>query len=130
MRLFLLLLLTSSICLGQKAYQSRRVLVSGGTSERIERIRVTNSGTPTITSQSGTWVSSITDGGAGVATLNVVSGIFSAAPTCVVSQYGGGGTALCYVSTTISATSVQIVCYNSSFALTDRDFMLLCMGPR
>lgn len=98
--------------------------------ERIERATITNSGTPTVSTQSGSWISSITDGGVGIATLNIAAGIFSGPPSCTVSQYGGGGTALCYVSTTVTSTAATIVCYNSSFALTDRDFMVMCMGPR
>jgi hypothetical protein len=98
--------------------------------ERLERVTVTNSGTPTISTQSGSWISSITDGGVGIATLNVAAGIFSAAPSCTVSQYGGGGTGTCYISTTVTSTAVPVVCYNTSFALADRDFMVLCQGPR
>lgn len=98
--------------------------------ERLERVTVANSGTPTVSTQSGSWISSITDGGVGIATLNVAAGIFSAAPSCTVSQYGGGGTGTCYISTTVTSTAVPVVCYNTSFALADRDFMVLCQGPR
>jgi len=98
--------------------------------ERMERLVVANSGTPTITSQSGSWVSSLTDNGAGDVTANI-SG-FSAAPTCNATRNasGGGFSVLCAINT-VSTTAIRVQCSNLTTAtLTDVGFDLICIGPR
>lgn len=101
--------------------------------ERMERLRFTNSGTPTIATQSGSWVTSLTDGGAGITTLVIASGIFSAAPTCVCSVSLNGGGLICKIDGTPTATSVQVRTYSEAAGtatLSDLDANVICMGPR
>lgn len=94
--------------------------------ERITRVFVTNSGTPTVTSQSGNWVSSLTDGGAGITTVNFVAGTFSAAPTCTVSAK----TLIPFISTNPSTSSLVVTTTNSGGTPGDSDFSVLCVGPK
>jgi hypothetical protein len=59
-------------------------VVSGSSGvEGMNRLYVTNSGTPTISRQSGSWVSSIDDGGVGLFSINIPAGTYSDEPDCV-----------------------------------------------
>lgn len=109
-------------------------VVTSGSSDRIERIRVTSDCTSspcTIASQSGSWVSSVTRNSTGNYTLNINSGIFSAAPTCNVLA---GNTANLVTFRQVAATtstSFQFLMANySNFAALDGTFDVICMGPR
>jgi hypothetical protein len=99
-------------------------------SERIERARVTNSGTPSVANQSGSWITSITDNGTGDSTINISSGIFSAMPTCTCTAKNGFNR-ICGIETTGSATSVQVYTSLGGVAAgVDYNFDIICMGPR
>lgn len=102
---------------------------------RVEGATIANSGTPSISTQSGTWMTTPTDNGAGDTTLNIVSGIFSATPWCTCTGVVANGTlsnAQCKISsdTGPSATQVRIVTGNTIGSATDINFNVLCMGPR
>jgi hypothetical protein len=97
--------------------------------ERVERLRVTNSGTPTIASQSGSWVSGLTDNAVGSVYVNLTAGNFSADPTCTCSSHLPNR--LCSIDVTISTSQVRVrTATVSPFADADMDFSLICMGPR
>lgn len=97
--------------------------------ERIERAEIRYSGgTPSVFSQSGSWISSVTDVGTGQASPQI-SG-FSSAPVCVCSSKETTASgAICLISGT-SATQVQIRLRDNAGTLLDEDFTLICMGPR
>ncbi len=97
--------------------------------ERTTRLKITNSGTPTITSQQGNWVTSLSDGGTGVTTINIPAGIFSAAPTCsvTITNSGGGVGRYCNFQS-VTATSIVEYCFNSGASDENND--VLCKGPR
>lgn len=107
--------------------------------ERVERAAVGASGgsqgAPTlctsnpcaIYAQSGSWLSSVTWNSTGSYTLNIASGEFSSAPTCVVSVVGGtlgvdfsGATNLSVSFTTFTT---------STLAVANAAFNVVCMGP-
>ncbi len=99
--------------------------------ERIERARITvAAGTPAVGTQSGTWISSVSDGGAGLPTLNLTAGTFSSAPTCVCSSeesvVSGSD---CMISGT-STSAINVRTRNTSASLADEYFQIICMGPR
>lgn len=94
-------------------------------SERIERASITNNGTATVASQSGSWVSSATRTAAGFVTVNFAAGTFSSTPTCICQSNGGNGE----IFSTNSTSASSVVCQNVG-ASTDRPFALICMGPR
>jgi len=108
-------------------------VTSGSTGpERIERLRITNSGTPTIASQSGSWVSSLTDNATGDTTIVIPAGVFSAAPTCTCTVEDTGDTHICRINTNtpVSATAVRIQTTNDAASAVDRDTAVICIGPR
>lgn len=104
-------------------------------SERVERALIAQgsncSSSPcTITSQSGSWLSSVTRAGTGDYSLNIANGIFSAQPACVVLQWNANLQTIPTVSPQTS-TLFRITTATSGGTATDtRDFNVICMGPR
>lgn len=106
--------------------------VTSGTSgaERIERFRVDSSCTSTpctISSQSGSWLTSITRTATGKYTLNYPSTTWSAAPTCTFSF---GTTVQSRLGGVPSTSSTLLETYNSSFTATDTEIYGICIGPK
>lgn len=99
--------------------------------ERIERATITNSGSPTVGSQSGAWISSLTDNGTGDTTINIAAGVFSSAPTCVCNSHGTT-LRICTVNTATapSATAYRVLTTNGSATAVDENFSITCMGPK
>ena len=88
------------------------------------------SGTPLITRQSGTWISSLTDTGLGVVTVNFAAGTFSVAPECgcIVLQ---GTTANCSAQAPASTSSIAIETRQHNAAtLVDSRINIFCSGPK
>jgi hypothetical protein len=107
-------------------------VTSGGSSERVERalIVVNSASTCSITSQSGTWVSSVA-AASSVCTLTVAAGIFSSTPTCVASRNGTNANLAVAVGN--SATSISIAAYDTAGTILNGGTIgvnVICMGPR
>jgi hypothetical protein len=106
--------------------------------ERVERAYVTNGGSCAVSTQSGSWVSSISRPGTGKCALTLAAGTFSAAPTCVVSYTTFGGIfgfpiRMCNLDSAPSSSTVTVACgYDNTGNTTanDQDFAIICMGPR
>ena len=99
--------------------------------ERIERASIVNTaGAWSVGSQSGSWISSITDNGVGDATLNIAAGIFSGAPSCVCTARTGSSFRGCQLANTITSTSVNAQVLTDAGAFSDQGFDIHCMGPR
>lgn len=103
--------------------------------EGVHRAFITNTGTPTISSgdQSGDWIDSITDGAAGVVTVNFKAGVFSRKPACTAMCVHNGTNCTVFAYNNAvepSTTSIQLVTRNSAGTGVDEDIMLICMGPR
>jgi hypothetical protein len=94
-----------------------------------ESATIENSGSPTVSNEIGNWIDSLTDDGTGQTTVNFVSGTFSAEPVCVP-QNADSSSGTCWVEGVISSSAVQVQCVNSGFSAADRDFSLMCKGPR
>ncbi len=100
--------------------------------ERIERAAVTSTcstGTCTIASQSGSWLTSITRDGTGDYNLNIASGMFTAAPVCFC-QSQGNVAAICYGFDNPSTSLWQFRTLTSGGSASDAQFSIQCMGPR
>lgn len=97
--------------------------------ERIERAYITNNGTATIASQSGSWISSVSRSAAGVVDITIANGQFNAAPTCVATRAPSTQASSEQGIIANSATSVTVISGNSSGGNQDLDFTILCMGP-
>ena len=101
--------------------------------ERVERVTVANSGTPTVSSQSGSWISSITDSGTGFATLNIAAGTFSSAPTCVCAAIPTveGEDRVCTIPSMPTTSAVAVKTFRSdSPTEQDMNFSVICMGAK
>jgi hypothetical protein len=96
--------------------------------ERVERATIANSGSASITSQSGSWISSVNRSGVGVVDITIASGTFSATPVCSVLGNNSSGQA--WTSSAGSSTAIQVTTANTSGAATDKGFYIICMGPR
>lgn len=86
-----------------------------------------SSGTYTVSSQSGNWIASVADTAAGVQTLTLTSGFFSATPWfCACGSTGNVRHCDANPST---ATTVVARVYNDT-ALSDNSFSIYCIGPK
>lgn len=117
--------------------QKAPVLVGSVTSnasgaERIERASVANSGTPTISKQSGSWVSSLTDNGVGDTTINFSSTMFSDVPSCTCNaiQNVASPFILCTFKTISTSSARLFTAVSTTGAASDIDFNVSCIGPR
>ena len=103
--------------------------------ERIERAKVVCSSSSSITSQSGSWISSIGNISSGACVLTLASGLFSSAPVCVMNLEAANGGATIGAQTDVdSTTSVTLTgAFNiGGTTTTSTTFTgyLICMGPR
>lgn len=97
--------------------------------ERIERAYIANSGSCSVTSQSGTWISSVADPGAGLCTLNFTANTWSSAPSCVVTQ-ANNNQGVAFIATDATTSAITIGTNNTSDTASDRPFTIHCMGAR
>jgi hypothetical protein len=109
--------------------------VSSNTSgqERVERVTVASvcTSTPcTISSQSGSWVSSVTRASTGNYSVNFVAGEFSATPTCTVYVHNNSN-ALAVAGNAPTSSLVGFTSIvSTTAAVVDAAFDVICMGPR
>ena len=99
--------------------------------ERIERAYIANNGTCTISSQTGSWLSSVSRVSTGSCSLTISTGMFSATPVCICSNAIGANRG-CNASTS-SATAASFQTWTAGGAantLADQDATIICMGPR
>lgn len=132
--------LSVTYCIRTVPATAAPVLVGSVTSntsgqERVERAYV--SGASTIVSQSGSWLSSVTNNSTGLRTLNIVTGEFSAAPVCTVSILESGTVTpnawySAKVVATTSTTMQWLTWFGSASSGTanNYDTQIICMGPR
>ena len=90
---------------------------------------ISNSGTPTISSQSGSWIDSLTDNGVGDTTINIALGVFAQAPVCVVTLVNVAGFGIINGAVTTSAIN-NILQRDDSELVIDADFNIVCVGER
>jgi len=91
---------------------------------------VVSGGTPSVSNQTGSWISSITDNGVGDFTLNLVANTFSVAPHCTCSaRIGGRACALGGAGTTVSTVPIN-VWTGGTGAPEDQSFHVICHGEK
>lgn len=110
-------------------------VTSSGSNGRGEWAYITNDGsTCAISSQNGSWISSVSRPATGQCTLTIASGIFSQAPVCfpaVVIDASINRTETCRPVSGATTTSLTVKCENTAGQEgLDRNFNILCMGPR
>jgi hypothetical protein len=97
--------------------------------ERVERATITSP--TTITSQSGSWLSSVTNGSTGNYTLTIASGIFSATPSCVFQPLSGERASSAASMNSATSVAGQFRRLTTPVGdLINSDFTVICMGPR
>jgi len=111
------------------------VTTNASSAYKIESAAIGASGSTACTSspctigwQSGSWISSVTRSTTGTYTVNFTSGMFSAAPSCFLTNYSSSGA--CKIDTLESISSFGVNCYTLLNANTDMAFRIMCMGPR
>lgn len=87
---------------------------------------IANNGTASITRQDGSWISSVNRFAQGNVTVNFNSA-FSSAPNCVVSA---DGISRFGYTTNGSASSIDVVMFDTSPTAQDTNFILHCTGPK
>lgn len=91
---------------------------------------IQHTGTPGVTSQTGSWISSVTDGGNGILTLNILSGIFSAAPWVSANcTNNGNNTSAVVTFGTITSTAIGTVVRENG-VVTDINYYITAVGYR
>lgn len=98
----------------------------------IEIGQINCDGASAITSQVGSWISSVGNISAGACAITLKSNIFSSAPHCIVQGAGLTTPNTAFSITAASATSVTVDCAVTTTAAdcTSADFNIMCMGPR
>lgn len=98
--------------------------------ERVERANVNCDATPTTNTESGDWVSSVTQTVSGDCTVNFTSGMFSGTPTCTATTvWGAGGYGFTTIAS-VTSSAIRVQTFNAVGTLTNADYSLICMGPR
>lgn len=96
---------------------------------RVETAKLNCDSAAVITSQHGSWISSIGNVASGACAVTLASGIFSSAPYCVASDIGANPSIIGASSS--SATVVAIDCdQNDGTDCTSYDVNLTCIGPK
>lgn len=95
---------------------------------------ITNTGSPVITRQDGSFITSLTDNGAGDVSVNFSASAWSSVPNCScggVEASGDTDTVSCSVSkATTPSSSTYRFKTRLGGTLTDRDFTISCTGPK
>lgn len=90
-----------------------------------------SAGTPSVTNQSGDWISSIVDNATGDFTVNINTGIFSVTPICTCTvQRGDGSDCTVDDTTTPSPTVIRFQLTNEGGGDVDGPAHIHCHGPR
>ncbi len=106
------------------------VTPANGATKLVSASLAYSAGTPTVSRQDGTWISSLTDNGTGDVSVNITAGTFSATPSCscTATSSGAGG---CDVdsTTTPSSTVMRFQAFTTSTGTAgDIDMQVFCMG--
>lgn len=101
---------------------------SGTGTYHAESAFITDTGTCTITSQTGSWIASISTPGTGECNLTFAAGEFSAAPACVLTPENGP-TSIMSANIPTTTSLLQTIA-DASGSATNTSFYVMCMGPR
>jgi hypothetical protein len=99
---------------------------------KIWSASITNSGSAAISSQDGSWISSVSRIGGGVVTVNFTGGVFSVAPRCWCQTYGGGRACDTGNGSKPTTSGGNFYTWNASGggALSDEHFEIFCLDLR
>lgn len=101
-------------------------VISDTSGEKVVRLRVFNTGSASIVSQSGSWVSAVSLIGTGSVHIDYDSSTFSDDPTCVCTTVDAGMT--CNI-TSLDSDSMVVRVVTDANSNYNSPFSLICMGP-
>jgi hypothetical protein len=108
---------------------SNSVVSSSSGVVKVVSAFITNTGTPTVTRQDGSWIASLTDNGAGDTTINIAAGTFSTIPNCTCSvQHSVARFCTISDSTTPSTTALRVLTTSVTPTASDEEFHIICVG--
>lgn len=110
-------------------YLGEATNIANGLPQDVFSAVIDNSGTPTVSTQNLSFISSLTDNGTGDTTINFVSGVFSQTPACSCSSVGSGDNHNCAITgvTTPTATVLRVVTETATTGSNiDVPFRLIC----
>lgn len=87
-------------------------------------------GVPSVSTQSGTWISSVTDVGLGDSRLNFTAGTWSAAPHCVAQLQASAGSLIAKISEAATTSLVEVELYDLAGTRSDTNYYIICMGQK
>lgn len=114
----------------QPKFVQGSVSSSSSSAERLDRARISYSaGTPSVATQSGSWISGVADTAVGRVTLTWTA--YSSAPVCTCSgeENASSGVA-CTLSAAPTTTGVEVRLRDLAATLVDANFNIQCIGPR
>jgi len=97
---------------------------------RLVHAEINCDGTPGVTIQGGSWVTSVDQNSTGSCDINIAVGIFSSEPVCTISPEGGSNS-ICLIhsaSQEKSATEIRTFCHNTAVTPIDVDYDIICVG--
>lgn len=97
--------------------------------EVFTRASITNPGSCSVVTQSGSWITGTTDPGAGECGLTISSGTFSAVPTCTCTAIQSVD-AMCIIEPGATTSLITVKNVTDTGAGIDTDFNIICMGPK
>lgn len=100
---------------------------TSGTSEHVNRARILGDGSCTITSQSGSWLSSPVHNGTGDCTFTIAGGEYTAAPACVCTGTAGTQNRICSMSAPTQTSLPHVFMWSGG--ADDEALDIICMGP-
>lgn len=132
------LLLVLTLLFSFNAYAYVPYAITSGSNKQREEVAIVAGGSSTsvcsvspctVYRPSSSWISGVVRGSAGVYTLTIVTGVFSAAPVCncTTAEATTGRLTSCQPT---SATSVSIGTFTGAAAASDSLFAISCYGPR
>lgn len=98
--------------------------------EQIVRASIAAPSGCTISSQSGSWLSTPTSAGAGRCAHVIAAGTFSATPSCSIVGVGASLTAHVCKIYSLSTSAIETVCVNVSDVGANIAREIICMGPK
>lgn len=106
---------------------SPNLVVGSGATSRIEHATFTNTGSCAVATQSGSWVTSVTDPGTGQCGIVWAAGTFVAPPTCTCTVINAASWCLFLNAPTLTGVTSLT---QTTVGSTDSAFSIICMGNK
>ena len=105
-------------------------ILSYGTGVEVLHRAIIASGCASVTSQDGSWITSVSKPGAGKCEVTITTGTFSAVPTCTCSTYTGNSYCAFGVTGATTQTFFSMLSDDDGGNEVDNVFTVICTGPQ